>query len=365
MRGALKRLLARMRSLSGIEGLSSQIAGLGREVAELGVAELRREVAELGISELRHQVVELRALLERTMATVESVHRAQEATAREFQHLAHRSSHAPDGAGSKVAQLVLANQYCQMARNGSGLPRFQDVEFRAFSQNGEDGILLYIFSLIGMGERRCIEVCAGDGIQCNTANLIINHGWQGLLFDGDPQLVERGRSFYATLGDTFCLPPTFVNSWISRENLNQLIAERGFAGPIDLLSLDIDGVDYWVWEALDVVQPRVVVAEIQCIWGDQRAVTVPYAADFRAQSVDGFGIYSGASLPAFVKLARRKGYRLVGVQRLGFNAFFVQDGICGDLLPEVDVTDCVDRPFVHWARSSLLPKVKDLAWVDV
>jgi hypothetical protein len=275
------------------------------------------------------------------------------------------SRHAPVGAASQIAQHVLGNQYREMTQRSGPLPAFQDVEFRAYSQNGEDGILLYIFSLIGMGDRRCVEVCAGDGIQCNTANLIINHGWHGLLFDGNEILVNRARAFYSKVGDTLHFPPKVVNAWISCDNINQLIRENGFEGPIDMLSLDIDGNDYWLWEALDVVRPRVVVAEVQCIWGADRAVTVPYASDFRAGFVDGFGVYCGASLPAFVKLARRKGYRLVGVQRLGFNAFFIEDGVGEDLLPEVDVEACVALPFVEWARRDLQRKVVHLPWVEV
>ncbi|MFI5458329.1 MAG: hypothetical protein ACHRXM_23105, partial [Isosphaerales bacterium] len=112
-----------------------------------------------------------------------------------------------------ASQLVLANQYRALAHQGGPFPGFQDVEFRAFSQNGEDGILLYIFSLIGMGGRRCVEICAGDGIECNTANLIVNHGWTGLMFDGNAQLIERGRAFYSRHGDTRSLPPRLVNAW--------------------------------------------------------------------------------------------------------------------------------------------------------
>ncbi len=285
--------------------------------------------------------------------------------AAEIRGLLNRSLHAPGGAASKISQRVLANQYRELARSGGPLLSFEDVEFRAFSQNGEDGILLYIFSLIGMGTRRCVEICAGNGIECNTANLIINHGWNGLMFDGNESLLERGRAFYANLGDTFCYPPKIVNKWISAENINQIIQENGYEGAIDLLSLDVDGVDYWLWEALEVVRPRVVVAEIQCIWGAKRAVTVPYSPHFKTEYIDGFGIYSGASLPAFVKLARRKGYRLVGVQRLGFNAFFVENGIGEEFLPEVDVETCTDFPFVKWAQRDLLEKVEHLPWVEV
>jgi hypothetical protein len=92
---------------------------------------------------------------------------------------------------------------------------------------------------------------------------------------------------------------------------------------------------------------------------------VPYRREFRAGFIDKFGVYSGASLPAFVKLARRKGYRLVGVERLGFNAVFIEDGVGDDVLPEVDIESCVDRPFVNWAERELLPKVEKLEWVEV
>ncbi len=265
----------------------------------------------------------------------------------------------------RLSQLVLLNQYREMIHRGAPLPSFEDIEFRAFSQNGEDGILLFIFGLIGMGNRRSVEVCAGDGTQCNTANLIVNHGWSGLMFDGNAEAVQTGLSFYAKLGDTVHHPPKFVNAWITRENINELIQKNGFEGPVDLFSLDLDGVDYWVWEALEVIRPRVVIAEIQCVWGAERAVTVPYRQEFRAQFIDKFGVYSGASLPAFVKLARRKGYRLVGVQRLGFNAVFIEDGVGEDLLPEVNIESCVDLPFVTWAKRELLPKVEKLEWVEV
>ena len=252
-----------------------------------------------------------------------------------------------------------------MVHRGVPLPSFDDVGFRALSQNGEDGVLLYVFGLIGMGGRRCVEICAGNGIECNTANLIVNHGWHGLLFDGNKRLLQQGRDFYSRLGDTFCQPPRLVSTWITRENVNQIVKENGFEGHVELLSLDMDGMDYWVWEALDVIRPQIVIAEVQCVWGSDRAVTVPYTKDFRTQYVDRFGVYSGASLPAFAKLARKKGYRLVGVERHGFNAVFVAEGVGEDVLPEVDMDSCARRPFVQWAQRELLPQVAQLEWVEV
>jgi hypothetical protein len=270
-----------------------------------------------------------------------------------------------DSCPSKLSQLLLTQHYQALARAGGPPPEFADVEFRAFSQNGEDGILLYLTALLGAGGRRILEICAGDGIQCNAANLIINHAWEGVLFDGDAENIARGMAFYAGHPDTFCLPPRLVHAWVTRENIDQLVRDNGFEGEIDVLSLDIDGNDYWIWEALEVVRPKIVVTETQCIWGSDRAVSVPYDPQFRTEFVQGFGVYSGASLPAFVKLADRKGYRLVGVQRLGFNAFFVRNGFGEDLLRRVEPAECLDVPFVHWAQRHLLPLVKDRNWVEV
>jgi hypothetical protein len=266
---------------------------------------------------------------------------------------------------SQPAQLLLKMRYAELRERPAPRPRFDDVEFRVFSQNGEDGILLYVFSLIGTTDKRCVEICAGDGRQCNTSNLIVNHGWTGWLFESDAGLVARAREFFASHPDTFTHPPTLVPSWVTCENVNTLLEEHGVRGEIDLLSLDLDGVDYWIWKAIDRIAPRVVVAEVQVIWGDTDAVTVPYRPDFVAEFVDGFGVYSGASLPAFVGLARAKGYRLIGCQRYGFNAFFMRRGIGEDVFPEVSAADCLRHPFVASAQRRFLPGVRDKPWVRV
>jgi hypothetical protein len=266
---------------------------------------------------------------------------------------------------SRENQLLLMLAYQRQKAAGEALPSLNDVEFRTFSQNGEDGIIWYIFSLIGALRKTSVEICAGNGMQCNTSNLIVNHGWTGLLFDGDQEHVKSGTAFFREHPDTFTFPPRFVHAWLDADNVNQLISDQGFTGEIDLLSLDIDGIDYWLWNALTVVRPRVVVAEIQAIWGDTRSVTVPYRADFRTEYVGGFGVYSGASLPAFVKLGRTKGYRLVGTQRYGFNAFFMRDDVGQDIFPEVSAADCLRHPFVTWAQEKLLPLVAHKDWVEV
>ncbi len=266
---------------------------------------------------------------------------------------------------TRLLQMLLAQRY-NAIRTGKMPPlTIEETEFSAYSQNGEDGVLLYIFSLIGTSSRRSVEICAGSGIECNTANLIIHHGWTALLVDGDKGNIQLGRAFYRRCRDTLSYQPTLVHRWVTAENVNQILGEHGFDGEIDLLSLDLDGMDYWIWKAINVVQPRVVAVEFNSVLGCERSLTVPYSATFRAGlNGDKDKFYSGASLPALVKLGKEKGYRLIGSERLGVNAFFVQDGIMDDLLKEVPVEDCFRHPRPA-ANATYFFKVAGREWSEV
>jgi len=261
-----------------------------------------------------------------------------------------------------AAQKLLVQYYrAQAAKGPEPLPSLSEVGFRKYSQFEEDGILLYIFSLIAPMNRICVEICAGDGRECNTANLIINHGWWGHLFDGSESNVSRGKAFFARHKDTFLYPPRFTKAWITAENVNDQIAESGARGPVDLLSLDLDGMDYWVWRAISIIEPQVVVCETHNPIPPDKALTVPYAPAFSYQSEN----YRGASLAAMCKLGREKGYRLVGTHRFGFNAFFIKDGVGEAHFPEVEVSACVQDPFSLRARRERWPAAKECNWQEV
>src|SRR5262249_1319080 len=142
---------------------------------------------------------------------------------------------------------------------------------------------------------------------------------------------------------------------------NALIAEHGFSGEVDLLSIDVDGVDYWLWKAIDGIRPRVVVVECNTLIGPDRSVAVPYRPDFRSE-VPG---HAGASPAALVKLGRQKGSRLVGCQLYGFNAFFVRDDLGADLLPEAPVARCYDHPHAGRAVEQGRRELGGVPWVEV
>lgn len=261
-----------------------------------------------------------------------------------------------------AAQVALMQSYRLLAaQNRAALPGFNEVGFRKYSQFEEDGILLYIFSLIRPINRTCVEICAGDGRECMTANLIINHGWWGHLFDGKDENVKRGRELFSKHRNTFLHPPSFTKAWITAESVNQEIEASGASGKIDLLSLDIDGMDYWVWKAITVIDPQVVVCETHNQIPAEQALTVPYDPKFVFETAE----FRSASLAAMCKLGRIKGYRLIGTHRYGFNAFFMKNGVGEDFFPEVDPASCLQDPYTLKEQAAVWPKIKDLGWQKV
>ncbi len=267
--------------------------------------------------------------------------------------------------GSRELQLILALEYRQLHHLGAPLPKLHEVGFRVYSESDEDGILHYLFSLLGTTTQTLVDIGASRLHGSNTANLIVHHGWTGLLVDSSAERIKELQAAYAACPDTSHYPPKCVIAWITAENVNALLEAHGYKGLIDLLCIDLDGVDYWIWKAIDVITPRVVVVEYQCIWGPDRSVTVPYDPQFKAVFEGRYGIYNSASLAAFVKLAKIKGYRLVGCQRYGYNAFFIRNDIGLEIFPEVMPHDCFRHPFPRWAMETLLPKVAGMHWVEV
>ena len=264
-----------------------------------------------------------------------------------------------------IGQKSLSVMYKQLYHSGGEVLQFKNVGFRAHSQHEEDGILLFIFSLIGTTNMQSVEICAGDGTVCNTANLIINHKWIGLLCDGKEKNIERGKKYYSSNPNTKYWPPKIIKAWITKDNVNGIIKDNGFSGEIDLLSLDIDGVDYWIWKEISVINPRVVVLEFNHLWGPEISVSVPYRDDFVAEYTQYGSDYAGASLNAFVKLGEMKGYRLVGTNTIATNAFFVRNDIECNWLPKIEPNTCFNHPRAQFGINHRLPAVKNKVWVEV
>ncbi len=221
------------------------------------------------------------------------------------------------------------------SRYGEMLPKehpryLNQFEAKAYSQHGEDGLLLEIFKEIGTTNKTFVEIGVENGRECNTASLAINFGWRGIQIEGNRAHVESAREFYRTMIPDRLDAVMSVNLWVTRDNVDPTLAQHGISGPIDLLSIDIDGNDYWVWHDIESIDPRVVVIEYNASFGPERSVTVPYRADFAKREYHEDGTYHGVSLEALTRLAKRKGYSLIGCESYGNNAFFVKDSELGD-----------------------------------
>jgi hypothetical protein len=199
-------------------------------------------------------------------------------------------------------------------RDVSAFQRFLPfIERREYSQNGEDGIIEAIFAMIGTTNEYCVEFGVEDGMQCNTRALV-KKGWRSLWMDGAEHPPETGVK----------------TAFITAENIEELFRIHGVPQAFDLLSIDIDGNDYWVWKAIRQESPRVVIIEYNAHIPPERSVTIPYDPAFRWDGTD----YYGASLSALKKLGDEKGYVLLGTDRNGVNAFFIESSLVpGNFIP--------------------------------
>lgn len=209
------------------------------------------------------------------------------------------------------------------------LARLQDAEFKVFSQFGEDGILQYLARETGIraNEQSFVEFGVQNYSESNTRFLLMNDHWRGLIIDGSKEYIDsvRNQDLY------WRHDLTAVAAWIDRDNINRLIGEAGFTGDIGLLSVDIDGNDYWVWERIDVVRPIIVVVEWNSVFGPDHAISVPYDPSFQRQQAHHSCLYWGASIRAFEHLAAQRGYALVGSNTAANNLFFVRQDRLGRL----------------------------------
>lgn len=217
--------------------------------------------------------------------------------------------------------VMQALSLAKLNHEKSGLNNLAGVEWSCFSQWGEDGIIDWLVHKLPGIPQSFVEFGVEDYRESNTRLMLQLRNWRGLVMDGSASHIAsiRAQDIYWRHN------MTAKCAFIDRDNVNQLIAEAGFTGEIGLLSVDIDGNDYWVWQAIEVVSPAIVICEYNAVLGDIRQLSVPYQADFQRTRAHHSNLYFGASLPALVQLAQDKGYSFVGTTSTGCNAFFVRN----------------------------------------
>ena len=200
-----------------------------------------------------------------------------------------------------------------------------DHEYQVFSQWGEDGILDYLVRAANIQNKTFVEFGVEDFTEANTRWLLMTQGWQGLVIDGSAENIEQIKKSPIS----WKYPLTAVSSFITAENINELLSKYSPSRLLGILSIDVDGVDYWIWRAIHTVTADIVVVEYNSLFGPDEAVTVPYDPGFLRSQAHFSQSYYGASIAALIQLGEEKGYACVGSNSAGNNAFFLRK----DLLP--------------------------------
>jgi hypothetical protein len=226
-------------------------------------------------------------------------------------------------------KILAARILVRDVRKAGTLDQLADAEFKVFSQFGDDGIIQYLVSVVDIPNHVFIEFGVEDYKESNTRFLLVNDKWKGLIVDGSESHIKSiKRSDLYWKNDL-----TAVCHFITRDNINKIFTENGFTGEIGILSIDIDGNDYWIWESIDTVSPSIVIVEYNSVFGANHAITIPYDPEFNRMNACFFGLYWGASLKALCRVADKKGYYFVGSNSDGNNAYFVRKDKIGSIKP--------------------------------
>jgi hypothetical protein len=227
-------------------------------------------------------------------------------------------------------RLLLLNgrNASRLLSRGNPVDSLADVEFRVFSQWGEDGIIEWLAAHVPIADTRFVEFGVESFREANCRFLLMNRGWRGLVLDGGQDNIDAIKAH--SMHWKYDL--TAVRAFITSQNIDSLLRESGFDGELGILSIDIDGNDYWVWKSITSVNPAIVICECNPILGDTAAITVPYDPAFTRFGAHHSGLYFGASISALRALAAQRGYEFIGTNSNGINAFFVRKDLAASVL---------------------------------
>jgi hypothetical protein len=216
---------------------------------------------------------------------------------------------------------LIAKLNVDRVKNIKEIKDLSEIEFKVYSQWGEDGIIQYLINKIPIKNKYFIEFGVQNYRESNTRFLLMNNNWSGLIMDSS----EENITYIKNDPIYWQYDLNAKKAFITKDNINDLIEEEQVNGEIGLLSVDIDGNDYWIWEAIKNIDPAIVICEYNSILGNSAKITIPYKEDFYRTEAHYSNLYFGASLPALKDIAEKKGYTFVGCTQAGNDAFFVKN----------------------------------------
>ena len=223
---------------------------------------------------------------------------------------------------ARQARFALGSIEAVRARDAGSL---REAEFKVYSQFGEDGVIQWLIARVPIANRNFVEFGVEDYRESNTRFLLEHDGWSGLILDGGTTHIR----FVQSMGLAWRGVIDAESAFVTAENIDELLL--GQSVDTGLLSVDVDGMDYWILSAITAMRPRIVICEYNSLFGPVAAVSVPYRPDFDRTTAHHSTLYFGASISAIAHWATKHGYRLVGSTSQGVNAFMVRDDVAGDL----------------------------------
>ena len=214
----------------------------------------------------------------------------------------------------KAKNLAFKNNKLKKIKN------FSEIEFQVFSQWGEDGIIDWIISKVNNLPKKFLEIGTENYKESNTRYLLISRNWDGFIIESDKKAVSEIKSQKIYWKHNLKIK----NQFISKENINRTIKSLKVPKKIGFLSLDIDGIDYWILKELKDLDPIILTCEYNSLFGSKKSITVPYKKKFYRNKEHYSNLYFGASISAFINLLKKRNYIFLGTNSSGNNAFFIK-----------------------------------------
>lgn len=238
-------------------------------------------------------------------------------------------------ATSEQHLMMLGGLLSEKVTSKKHIARLSEVEFKVFSQWGDDGIIQWLSKNLEFPNKTFIEFGVENYRESNTRFLMMNSNWSGFVMDGSASNVaEIVNAEYYWKHELLA-----KHAFIDAANVNGLIASSKLAKEVGVLHIDLDGNDYWIWKEIDVISPIVVILEYNSVFGIDRAITIPYDKAFYRTRAHCSNLYFGASLRALYQLSSDKGYSFIGCNGAGNNAYFVRKDKLNGTVRDIPLED--------------------------
>ncbi|NEQ53290.1 MAG: hypothetical protein F6K11_24670 [Leptolyngbya sp. SIO3F4] len=238
-------------------------------------------------------------------------------------------------ASLEYQSLLLGKMMSENIKSKQHIESLQEVEFKVFSQWGDDGIIQWLVHKLEFPHHTFVEFGVANYRESNTRFLLMNNNWSGFVMDGSEDNVKQ-----ITTSEYYWRYELAARAeFIDRDNINGLIESAGFDPEIGILHIDLDGNDYWIWKTINVVNPIIVILEYNSVLGIDRPITIPYDKTFYRTTAHYSNHYYGSSLRALYQLSKERGYTFIGCNGAGNNAYFVRNDKLNDQVREVSLEE--------------------------